>query len=122
MMEEKNYQDLEGGILQSFGVLLHNEDKILLYPTLDEKTGTLLDSSHLKAPDKFGFFYQHLRQCQLIVDIKDANQKILHIYSRRVLSMIEAGESGWEEMVPSSIVDLVKKGCLYGVCKIESKK
>jgi hypothetical protein len=115
VLDEKNYQDLEGGILQSFGVLLNHEDKLLVYP-YQEEGGKLLTSTQLEeeVPEKFKFLYRHLRKNNLIIDLEQANKDLLHIYSRKVLMMIESGDKTWESMVPPTVKETIKKSQLFG--------
>jgi hypothetical protein len=37
----------------------------------------------------------------------------LSIFSPRVISMIKQGESGWEQMVPDKVADIIKENCLF---------
>jgi len=52
-----------------------------------------------------------------VVDIKNYDPEVSNIFSREVLRMIAEGESGWEEMLPDTIADLVKKYQLFGYSK-----
>jgi len=47
-------------------------------------------------------------------DIRDYNAKLLPIRRRSVLAKIQAGDDSWEDQVPPQIVDLIKRGQLFG--------
>ena len=47
-------------------------------------------------------------------DIEDYDPHTLEVFSRDVLNMISNGKSGWEEMLPIGIAELIKKHCLFG--------
>ena len=117
IFDEKHYVDLEGGILQSFGVLFNHNDVLFCYP-YREKGGDMLTSKDLRVSDNLVFLIEHLRKNDIIVDLKDVNKEILHIYSRRVLEMIQNGEDSWEEMVPKEVVKTIKESCLFGYCEL----
>ena len=121
LMDEKNYQDLEGGILQSLGVLINNQDRIFCYP-YQEQGGEILTADKLEIPEHLKFLYKHLLENETIVDLKNPNKDILHIYSRRVLNMIQSGETEWEEMVPKEVVATIKKSCLFWYCEVNPKE
>jgi hypothetical protein len=50
----------------------------------------------------------------LIIDLEQANKDLLHIYSRKVLMMIESGDKTWESMVPPTVKETIKKSQLFG--------
>jgi hypothetical protein len=56
-----------------------------------------------------------------IVDIKAYEKHLLHIYSKDVLTMIKAGEEGWEAMVDKKVAKLIKENSLfeYPIQKLE---
>ena len=43
------------------------------------------------------------------MDIIDYDPEIMHIFSRDVLKKIQNGESGWEEMLPEGIAEMIKE-------------
>ena len=53
-------------------------------------------------------------ELQKVFDIKDFEEKNLDIFSRKILKMICKGETGWEDMLPEGIADLIKDYRLFG--------
>lgn len=68
---------------------------------------------HPRMKELYKFFKSNGR----LVDIKDYNPEILHIFSRTVLKMVKNNENGWEEMLPNGIADLIKRKRLFGYFK-----
>lgn len=114
VFNEKYYRDLNGGILEAFGILFSRDLKMYLYPWRDEKTDELLTSENAPIYPRLKPLYGYLTFNKRIVDIKHYDREILHIYSRQVLKMIRDGEEGWEEMVPTYVDTIIKEKQLFG--------
>ena len=116
IFDEKYYLDLPGGILQSFGNLFGSNIKVYIYPALAKENGSKeIDTCETFKPAQHLVpLYQYLKENGKIEDLKDANIKNLHIISDNILTMIEDGEAGWEEMVPSKVANSIKKNMLFG--------
>ena len=64
--------------------------------------------------------FQYLKSNDKIEDITDYNEQNLHISTDHVLEMIQAGEDGWELMVPANVAQQIKENCLIGYpCEVE---
>ena len=50
MFEEKYYRNLNGGILQPFGIIFTRDVKIYLYPFKPNENSELLNSQHSYSP------------------------------------------------------------------------
>ena len=114
VFNEKYYRDLNGGILEAFGILFSRDLKIFLYPWRDENTGELLTSVNAPIHPRLKPLYDYLLFNKRIIDIEDSNEEILHIYSRQCLQMIRDGETGWEDMVPTYVDTIIKEKALFG--------
>jgi len=64
--------------------------------------------------------YKFFKYNGKLIDIENYNPDILNIFSREVLKKIEKGESGWEEMLPEGVANLIKEKQLFN-CKESSK-
>jgi hypothetical protein len=114
IFDEKYYQDLEGGILESFGRLFKNDLKLYAYPALDQATGSLITAGNLRVEPHLRHLYQYLAENRLIESIRDYDETCLPYRSRDVLSRIRSGDSSWQNMVPSMVADLIKRRRLLG--------
>ncbi|MGG8496549.1 TonB-dependent receptor [Tenacibaculum sp. TC6] len=114
IFDEKYYRDLSGGILEAFGKLFYRDLKIYLYPYKEENTGEYLTSENLKVHPRIKELYKFFKLNGRLIDLKDFNPEVLHIFSRTVLQMIKNGEEGWEEMLPKGVSETIKEKRLFG--------
>ncbi|MGC4072963.1 MAG: TonB-dependent receptor [Nibricoccus sp.] len=140
VFNEKYYDNLEGGILESFGRLFRNSVKLYIYPMqqtaydryIATTTGTtppvanhgpaghafsnsvLINAKNLQVADRLRNLYAHLLENHYIDCIVGYDIDILSIFSRDVLQRIKAGDPTWERMVPEPVVQAIKKRHLFG--------
>ncbi|MBL4643052.1 MAG: TonB-dependent receptor [Flavobacteriaceae bacterium] len=117
IFDEKYYRHISGGILEAFGKLFYRDLKVYMYPYKEEETGDFITSKNLKVHPRMKELYKFFKNNGKLVDITDFNPEILHIFSRRVLKMIVNNETGWEEMLPEGIAEIIKKDRLFGYTK-----
>jgi hypothetical protein len=136
IFNEKYYDNLEGGILESFGRLFRNAVKLYIYPMRQEAYDRYLTNGQPAAPgaavghafaanvlitaknvhivDNLRNLYDHLLQNHYIDSIVGFDAAILHIFSRDVLRRIKEGDASWETMVPAPVAAAIKKRGLFG--------
>jgi hypothetical protein len=66
--------------------------------------------------------YKFFKYNGKVIDIEEYNPDNLDIYSRQVLKMIIEGISGWDQMIPEGIAELIRKGRLFGYHKDKSRE
>jgi len=121
IFDEKYYRHLSGGILEAFGKLFFKDLKVYLYPIQNPKTGEYTTSTNLKVHPRMKELYKFFKYNGKVVDIENFNPDILNIFSRDVLHMIEAGETGWEELIPEGVATIIKDKALFGYRQIPAK-
>jgi hypothetical protein len=139
IFNEKYYDNLEGGILESFGRLFRNAVKLYIYPMREETyeryivdfngtgtsigTGTsvqsfasnvLINAKNLRIVDQLSSLYAHLLDNHYIESIVGCDTDILNIFSRDVLKKIKDNDLLWETMVPVPVADAIKRRGLFG--------
>jgi hypothetical protein len=137
IFNEKYYENLEGGILESFGRLFKALTKLYIYPMRksafdrycqsgEGPTPALGTSSHPLANDVWinavnlqvelhlRNLYTHLLENHYIAQIVGFDPGTMNIFSRDILAKIHAGETGWESAVPPKVAALVKERNLFG--------
>ncbi|MBV8416092.1 MAG: TonB-dependent receptor [Verrucomicrobia bacterium] len=139
VFNEKYYENLDGGILESFGRLFRNSVKLYIYPMsvlaydrycsqnpLETPTSGLGKSEHPLAMDVWinainlqvemhlRNLYAHILESGNLVPIRGSNPAVMDIFSRDVLARIQRGESGWETMVPEKAAEVIKARGLFG--------
>ncbi len=110
---DEEYSNVEGGILSALGQLFRDKVKVYIYPYKAED-GAVESLINLKVPDSFKHVFEHLKENNKVLDVKNPDKDLLHIYSSKVLQMIVKNEPGWEEMVPSSVAKEINEKCLFG--------
>jgi len=121
IFDEKYYRHLSGGILEAFGKLFFKDLKVYLYPMIDQETHILTTSENLKVHPRMKELYKFFIYNGKVVDITNFNPDVLDIFSREVLSMIDSGKEGWEEMLPQGISEIIKTKGLFGYAKDKTK-
>ena len=114
LFEEKYYQELEGGILESFGRMFRNDLKLYVYPLKDAQNGAIITAGNLRVVPHLRHLYLYLTENNHIVGLRDIDERSLSVFSRDVLQLIERGGAGWEEMVPTKVSQLIKQRHLLG--------
>ncbi len=137
IFNEKYYENLEGGILESFGRLFRHSVRLYVYPMRQEAydrylmngqvvpapgaTGShtfasnvLINAKNVQVVDHLRNLYNHLLENHYIDSIVGFDRDILHIFSRDVLRRIKENDATWEQMVPTSVATAIKKRGLFG--------
>jgi hypothetical protein len=116
LFDEKYYENLEGGILESFGRLFKNGLKLFVYPSKDPETGQLITVQKLKVAPHLESLYEHLVENGSIESIDYYQRDYLHIFSRDVLKKIAGCDPQWESMVPGEVAGIIKERGYFGYC------
>jgi hypothetical protein len=112
IFEEKNYQNLTGGILESFATLFSRNVKLFVYPTL--KNEAVYSCQNFEIQPHLLPLFQYLVANDKIEDIRDYDVENLSISTDKILQMIKRGELGWESQVPPQVVEMIHDKCLFG--------
>ncbi|MCX6368431.1 MAG: TonB-dependent receptor, partial [Armatimonadetes bacterium] len=118
LFEERFYEDLEGGILESFGRLFKNDLRLFVYPLMDKSSRQLITVPKLKVSPHLQSLYEHLVENGHIQSLDFYNREFLHIFSRDVLRKIEQGDSSWESAVPTAVAALIKERGFFGCSSV----
>ncbi len=141
IFNEKYYEHLEGGILESFGRLFKNTVKLYVYPIRREglehygnRTGNpsvlegakaagedLITTENLHVPQKLRHLYRHLTENGYLEPVTGFDESLSHIFSRDVLQRIQTGDKSWEKMVPPEVAEIIKDRGLFE-CKRQRRK
>jgi hypothetical protein len=134
IFNEKYYENLEGGILESFGRLFRNSVKLYVYPMRKEAyemyiaqseesqniadhaftSNVLINAKNVKIVDHLSNLYAHLLENHYIDCIVGFDLDILNIFSRDVLRRIKERDPTWETMVPTKVAEAIKRRGLFG--------
>jgi hypothetical protein len=114
LIDERYYQDLPGGILEFLGGLFQKNVKVYLYPALEKDSGRVTTARTFQPPPNIAYLYSYLLENKLIVDIKNYNPQVLHIFPSDLLRMIQQGDPAWESMVPAACAQSIKEHHHFG--------
>ncbi len=114
IFEEKYYLNLEGGILEALGRMFKGGLELYVYPMIDEATGKIVSAKQIKVAPNLRSLFQYLIDNQYIEEITDYNPDYLRIHPPEALAKLQAGDSGWERMVPPEVVQIIKEREFFG--------
>ncbi|MBL7963225.1 MAG: TonB-dependent receptor [Flavobacteriales bacterium] len=114
VFDEKYYRELNGGILEAFGILFTRDLKIYVYPSKSDSASGVMTTANMPVHPRLRPLYDYLLTNKRIVDIDSYDPSVLHIFSTQVLDMIRQGKAGWEDMVPPYVDNMIKDNRLFG--------
>ena len=136
IFNEKYYEHLEGGILESFGRMFRHAVKLYIYPMRQEAydrylatggvaspgshvghafaSSVLITARNVHVADHLRNLYNHLLENHYIDCITGFDPNVLSIFSRDVLRRIREQDPTWETLVPSTVAAAIKKRRLFG--------
>ncbi|MEJ6734198.1 MAG: TonB-dependent receptor [Flavobacteriales bacterium] len=113
IFDNKYYLNLNGGILEAFGILFTRDLKIYLYPYQPTVNDELLTSENIPITKKLIPLYDYLVKNRKIRDL-EFDKSALQIFSRDILSKIKNNESDWVDGVPKGVDKIIKDKKLFG--------
>ncbi|WP_462249445.1 TonB-dependent receptor [Ekhidna sp.] len=113
IFDEKYYQNLDGGILESFARLFGSNVKLFVYPILDSATGKIKTGNDFTPERHLISLFYYFIENHKILSIPDAKTDNLHIISDQVLELIENDTDGWEKLVPNRVAEAIKSNHLF---------
>jgi hypothetical protein len=137
IFNEKYYDNLAGGILESFGRLFRHAVKLFVYPMREAAfaryvagsaaagptppgqpvsppdTRALRTADRLEVVPHLRHLYAHLLENHYIANLTGFHPATLDIISRDVLVKIRTNDPSWEEAVPPSVAAKIKELGLF---------
>ncbi|MEJ2346631.1 MAG: TonB-dependent receptor [Gammaproteobacteria bacterium] len=113
LFDEKYYDHLPGGILESFGRLFKQDLRLYVAPELDAGAGLQRDVYGLEVDRHLRHLYAHLLENSFVKPLETVEPAYLAIQSQDVLEKIRAGQRGWESQVPDAVVEMIKSHHLF---------
>jgi hypothetical protein len=114
ILNSAKYSHSPLGLIGSLGALLEPCTKLYIYPASDDSGQQVKNIESMNLAEDLTFLLLYLMENYYIENILDYNIDVIHIWSRKVLKMIQDGTAGWEDLVPHSVAKTVKKKCLFG--------
>ncbi len=135
IFNEKYYEHLDGGILESFGRMFRHAVKVYVYPmrqdtyhrhvALGGVTGAgagangfganvLITAKNVRIAENLRNLYAHLLENHFLEAIVGFDPDVLGIVSADIIRLIEAHDPAWEPMVPPAVAAAIKARDLFG--------
>ena len=136
LFNERYYENLEGGILESFGRLFRNSVKLYVYPMRQDVfsryiagdvdacplppsrhpsvSNVMISAKNLQVAPRLQNLYQHLLENHYIECAVGFDQGVSDIFSRDELRKIRCHDPAWERMVPEPVAKIIKERGLFG--------
>jgi len=114
IFDEKYYENLNGGILEAFGLLIRNDMRLYVCPKIDKNSDELITVDNLNIENNLQHLYRHLIENNYIRNIGAIERKYLRIHSEDVLEKIRNNDATWQDMVPEKVVSIISKRGLFG--------
>ena len=113
LFNEKYYESLPGGILESFGRLFKHDLRLYVCPQIDAETGNKIGIHEFMVEPHLKHLYDYLLENHYVKALDTVEDAYLNIFSHDVLTKIRNGSSDWEVMVPDQVVNMIKEKHLF---------
>lgn len=98
------YQDLAGGVLESFGRLFRNQVRLYVYPTGNPQTGEVRTVAEATVEGAMKHLMAYLLETQSVRPIQEGGSSWLFETGQSVRQMIKDGDPRWKQFVPEVVL------------------
>jgi len=114
IFNEKYYENLNGGILEAFGLLFRNDMRLYVCPKIHDDSDELITIDNLKVENNLQHLYCHLIENNYIRNMNAIDKAHLLINSEDVLDKIRNTDDRWKTMVPEKVAEIILQRGLFG--------
>ncbi len=114
VLDERYYEKLDGGALESLGRLFKRSVKMYVYPTRDPVTGAIITVDNAPAPPPGEHLRDYLLALGRLESLAGYEPRYLAIRTPDVLARLQTGDPSWEAMVPATVAERIKAQKLFG--------
>jgi hypothetical protein len=113
LFDEKYYEHLPGGILESFGRLFKHDLSIYVSPAIEPSSGQICGLQDVQVAPNLRHLYAHLCDNHCLRPLDSINHDYLNIYSHEVLDKIKHRAGDWQRMVPTQVAQMIEQRELF---------
>ena len=132
IFKQEYYANLEGGILEAFGVLFKDNIRIYAYPvekvmferyrkqfrrgdnvSLKESSSGLINVENLLVADNLRNLYKFIRENQFLETIRESNRNNMKFFSRDIFEQILNRQEGWQDNLPETVAQMIESKNLW---------
>jgi hypothetical protein len=114
IVNERYYEDLAGGMLESVGRLFKRSVRMYVYPLRDAATGRVVTVDTLPVAAAWSHLRDFLLETRHLVPIYRYDERLLTISAEDVRARIRSADPAWEAMVPRAVAETIKAKRLFG--------
>jgi hypothetical protein len=132
VFNEKHYEHLDGGLLESMGRMFKHNVRLYAYPMRPDTLarlsspgkgsapqaalplGALITARNVLVAPHLRHLYQHLFDNRNIECITGFDEALLSVDTREILERVRTGDDSWEKLVPAKVVTAIKERRLLG--------
>jgi hypothetical protein len=114
IVNERYYENLAGGMLESIGLLFKRSVRMYVYPLRDAATGRVVTVETLPVKEAWRHLRDFLLESRHLVPIHRYDERLLTISTEDVLARIRSADPAWEAMVPPAVAETIKARRLFG--------
>ena len=113
LFQESYYEDLPGGILESFGRLFKNSVKLYVYPLYDRESGEMRVAQEAIIPLRLHKLLAFLVENNKIAALTArVGPELLKYWTTEIRKMMDSGDEQWKSLVPAELVPLYEQQLL----------
>ena len=122
IFKQEYYSNLEGGILEAFGVLFKDNIRIYAYPveqetferyrqqfrrgdnvSITDSSDGLINVENLLVADNLRNLYKYIRENGFLETIKECDRENMRFFSRDIFEQILDRKEGWKDNLPAPV-------------------
>jgi len=104
LFQEKWYEEVPGGLLESFGRMLRNGLRLYVYPMAHMGTKEVLSAATARVPAEQKKLLEYLMGIEQIREIPEGDAELMFTSSYEVREMWLRGDLAWEKLVPEEVL------------------
>jgi len=104
LFQEKWYEEIPGGLLESFGRMLRNGLRLYVYPMVRQDTGEISTARSARVPAEQRKLLEYLLEIGQVREIPEGDAALMRVSSYEVREMWLKGDPRWEQLVPAEVL------------------
>jgi len=104
LFQEKWYEEIPGGLLESFGRMLRNGLRLYVYPMAHTGCDIIATARTARVPTEQRKLLEYLLEIKQVREIAEGDSELMNISSYEVREMWRHGDPRWQSLVPPEVL------------------
>lgn len=104
LFQEKWYEEIPGGLLESFGRMLRNGLRLYVYPMAHTGCDIIATARTARVPTEQRKLLEYLLEIKQVREIAEGDAELMRISSYEVREMWLSGDPHWQRLVPPEVL------------------